>query len=237
LPERLDSVLAVLYLVFNEGYLASSGGSPIRHDLSAEGIRLARLLVELMPDEPEAIGLLSLMLLHDARRGARIGQDGALVILEEQDRATWDRARIDEGNDLLVRADSMRRPGPYQLQAAIAAVHDGAATAEATDWSHIVTLYDRLREASTSPVIDLNRAVALALARGPGDGLAEIDRLTADGRLEGYHLLHAARADLLRRADRRGEAADAYRRALAGTVNPAEVAYLERRLAEVTSRA
>ena len=237
LPDRLDSVLSVVYLVFNEGYLASSGGSAMRHDLSAEGIRLARLLVDLMPDEPEAIGLLSLMLLHDARRPARIGRDGALVILEEQDRATWDRTRIEEGSDLLARAASMRRPGPYQLQAAIAAVHDGAATAEATDWSRIVTLYDRLREISPSPVIDLNRAAAVAMARGPEDGLAEIDRLAADGRLEGYHLLHAARADLLRRADRRGEAADAYRRALSGTVNPAEVAYLERRLAEVTAEA
>jgi RNA polymerase sigma-70 factor (ECF subfamily) len=237
LPERLDSVLSVLYLVFNEGYLASSGGTAIRHDLSTEGIRLARLLVDLMPDEPEAIGLLSLMLLHDARRAARIGRDGALVVLEEQDRTTWDRARIEEGSDLLARAASMRRPGPYQLQAAIAAVHDSAPTVGLTDWSRILALYDRLRAMSPSPVVDLNRAAALAMAGGPEDGLAEIDRLAADGRLGGYHLLHAARADLLRRAKRPREAAEAYRRALAGTVNPAEVAYLERRLAEVALEA
>jgi RNA polymerase sigma-70 factor (ECF subfamily) len=237
LPERLDSVLSVLYLVYNEGYLASGGGTAIRHDLSAEGIRLARLLVDLMPDEPEAIGLLSLMLLHDARRPARIGPDGALVVLEEQDRTTWDGASIDEGSRLLERAASMRRPGAYQLQAAIAAVHDRAATTEATDWARILALYDRLRALSPSPVVDLNRAAALAMARGPDEGLAEIERLAADGRLAGYHLLQAARADLLRRADRPGEAAAAYRLALAATVNPAEVAYLERRLAEVTSGA
>ncbi|MET1231708.1 MAG: RNA polymerase sigma factor [Candidatus Limnocylindrales bacterium] len=237
LPERLDSVLSVLYLVYNEGYLASSPAAAIRHDLSAEGIRLARLLVDLMPDEPEAIGLLSLMLLHDARRAARIGPDGALVILDEQDRTIWDRALIDEGNGLLERAASMRRPGPYQLQAAIASVHDDAPTAGATDWPRIVALYDRLRALSPSPVVDLNRAAALAMAHGPDDGLAEIDRLAADGRLGGYHLLHAARADLLRRAGRRREAAEAYRRALAATVNPAEVAYLERRLGEVTADA
>jgi RNA polymerase sigma-70 factor, ECF subfamily len=237
LPERLSSVLSVLYLVFNEGYLASGSGAAIRHDLSAEGIRLGRLLLDLMPDEPEVIGLLALMLLHDARRTARIGRDGALVVLDEQDRTAWDQALIAEGSELLERAASMRRPGPYQLQAAIAAVHDGAASAEATDWPHIVSLYDRLRELSPSPVIDLNRAAALAMARGPEAGLREIDRLDADGRLAGYHLLHAARADLLRRADRPDEAAAAYRRALSGTVNPAEVAYLERRLAECLARA
>jgi RNA polymerase sigma-70 factor, ECF subfamily len=237
LPERLDSVLSVLYLVYNEGYLASSPTAAMRHDLSAEGIRLARLLVALMPDEPEAIGLLSLMLLHDARRAARIGPDGALVVLDDQDRTAWDRALIEEGNGLLERAASMRRPGPYQLQAAIAAVHDDAPAAAATDWPRIVALYDRLRALSPSPVVDLNRAAALAMARGPDEGLAEIDRLADDGRLGGYHLLHAARADLLRRAGRRREAADAYRRALAATVNPAEVAYLERRLGEVTTDA
>jgi len=237
LPERLDSVLSVLYLVFNEGYLSSGRVTAIRHDLSAEGIRLARLLVDLMPDEPEAIGLLSLMLLHDARRVARVGADGALIVLEEQDRSTWDRALIEEGSGLLERAASMRRPGPYQLQAAIAALHDGAASPEATDWPRIVLLYDRLRAMSPSPVVDLNRAAALAMAGGPDVGLVEIDRLTADGRLDGYYLLHAARADLLRRAGRRREAAAAYRRALAGTVNPAEVAYLERRLTEVVAEA
>ncbi len=237
LPERLSSVLSVLYLVFNEGYLASHGEAAIRHDLSAEGIRLARLLVDLMPDEPEAIGLLSLMLLHDARRPARIDANGSLVVLEEQDRSSWDRGLIDEGMALLERAASMRRSGPYQLQAAIAAVHDGAAIADATDWARIVVLYDRLRAISPSPVVDLNRAAALAMARGPDDGLAEIDRLAADGRLAGYHLLDAARADLLRRAGRRREAAAAYRLALAGTANPAELAYLERRLAEVTADA
>ena len=169
LPERLASVLSVLYLVFNEGYLASRGEAAIRHDLSAEGIRLARLLVDLMPDEPEAIGLLSLMLLHDARRPARIDAHGSLVVLEEQDRSSWDRGLIDEGMALLERAASMRRSGPYQLQAAIAAVHGGA-IADATDWAGIVVLYDRLRTMSPSPVVDLNRAAALAMARGPEDG-------------------------------------------------------------------
>jgi len=238
LPERLDSVLSVLYLVFNEGYLASgTGPHAIRADLSAEGIRLARLLVELMPDEPEAIGLLALMLLHDARRPARLAPDGSLVVLDEQDRGTWDRASIEEGSGLLERAASMRRQGPYQLQAAIAAVHDGAATSDATDWLRIVGLYDRLRTVAPSPVVDLNRAAAVAMAHGPDRGLAEIDRIAAEGRLDGYHLLHAARADLLRRAGRPQEAADAYRQALAVTVNRAEVAYLERRLAEVAAEA
>jgi RNA polymerase sigma-70 factor (ECF subfamily) len=236
LPERLASVLAVLYLIFNEGYLSSGSEAPIRHDLSTEGIRLGRLLLDLMPDEPEVIGLLALMLLHDARRTARIAPDGTLIVLEEQDRTSWDKALIEEGSALLERAASMRRPGPYQLQAAIAAVHDGAAAAGSTDWPRIVELYDRLREASPSPVIDLNRAAALAMARGPEEGLKEMDRLAAEGRLGGYHLLHAARADLLRRAGRPDEAAAAYRRALAGTVNPAELAYLQRRLAECLAR-
>jgi RNA polymerase sigma-70 factor (ECF subfamily) len=233
LPERLDSVLAVLYLVYNEGYLASGGDAALRLDLSAEAIRLARLLAELMPDEPEAIGLLALMLLHDARRAARIGPAGELVVLEEQDRSSWDGALIEEGTSLLDRAAAMRRPGPYQVQAAIAAVHDGATSAEGTDWQRIVTLYDLLRELSPTPVVELNRAAALAMAGGPEAGLTEIDRLVADGRLADYYLLHAARADLLRRAGQPEAAAIAYRQALAGTANRAEVVYLERRLAEV----
>ena len=238
LPERLDSVLCGPLPRLQRGLPGQQrrvghaarperGGHPAGPAARRPDARRARGHRPPLADAP-------------ARRpshGAHRPRRGAWCILEEQDRTTWDRARIEEGSDLLARAASMRRPGPYQLQAAIAAVHDGAATAEATDWSRIVTLYDRLREMSPSPVIDLNRAAALAMARGPEDGLAEIDRLAADGRLEGYHLLHAARADLLRRADRRAEAADAYRRALAGTVNPAEVAYLERRLSEVTAEA
>jgi RNA polymerase sigma-70 factor (ECF subfamily) len=235
LPGRLDAVLRVLYLVFNEGYGASSGEALIRLELCSEAIRLARVLARLMPDEPEALGLLSLMLLHDARRPARVGPTGDLVLLEEQDRSRWDRDRIQEGSTLVERAMRMRRPGPYQLQAAIAAVHDEAATPEATDWRQIEGLYDALARLAPSPVVELNRAVAVAMTRGPAAGLAIVDRLAADGSLADYHLLHAAQADLLRRLGRRAEAADAYRRAAALTANQAEQAFLGRRLAEVTA--
>jgi RNA polymerase sigma-70 factor (ECF subfamily) len=226
LPERLRSVLAVLYLVFNEGYAATAGTDVVRDELCDEAIRLGKLLAVLMPDEPEAFGLLALMLLQDSRRAARTGPSGELVLLEDQDRALWNRSRIEEGLRVLDRAVALRRPGPYQLQAAIAAAH-----AESRPWSEIVILYDRLAELEPSPVVELNRAVAVALAGRIEDGLALVDRL--DG-LEGYHLLHAARADLLRRLDRREEAADAYRRALELTTNEAESRYLGRRLLEVS---
>jgi RNA polymerase sigma-70 factor (ECF subfamily) len=226
LPERLRSVLAVLYLVFNEGYAATAGSDVVRDDLCDEAIRLGKLLAVLMPDEPEAFGLLALMLLQDSRRAARVGPDGELVLLEDQDRTLWNANRIEEGLRLLERAAALRRPGPYQLQAAIAAAH-----AEERPWSDIVLLYDRLAQHDPSPVVELNRAVAVALAGRLEDGLALVDRL--DG-LEEYHLLHAARADLLRRLDRRDEAAAAYRRALELAGNEAESRYLERRLLEVS---
>ena len=221
LPERLRAVLAVIYLVFNEGY--STLG---RTELADEAIRLGKLLAVLMPDEPEALGLLALMLLHDSRRAARADPEGELVLLEDQDRWLWDEQRIDEGRRLLDRALSHRSAGPYQLQAAIAALH----TEDETDWLQIAALYARLAEVAPSPVVELNRAVAVAMAEGPAAGLELMAAL--DG-LDGYHLLHAARADLLRRLDRLDEAAEAYRRALALTAAPAERSFLERRLAEV----
>jgi RNA polymerase sigma-70 factor, ECF subfamily len=226
LPERLRSVLAVLYLVFNEGYAATAGSDVVRDDLCDEAIRLGKLLAVLMPDEPEALGLLALMLLQDSRRAARVGPDGELVLLEDQDRALWNADRIAEGLRVLDRAVSLRRAGPYQLQAAIAAAH-----AEGRPWSEIVLLYDGLAQLDPSPVVELNRAVAVALAGRIEDGLALVDRL--DG-LDEYHLLHAARADLLRRLDRRDEAAASYRRALELVGNEAESRYLERRLLEVS---
>jgi RNA polymerase sigma-70 factor (ECF subfamily) len=236
LPERLASVLAVLYLIFNEGYAASAGDSLVRQELCAEAVRLGRVLAELMPDEGEALGLLALLLLHDARREGRIDPAGELVLLEDQDRSRWDRARIGEGLRLLDRAIRRGPPGPYRLQACIAALHAVAPTAAATDWRRIVLLYDRLLEVAASPVVALNRAVAVAMAEGPAAGLALMDGLAAAGDLDGYHLLHAARADLLRRLGRAPEAADAYRRALELATNPVEQAFLARRLGEVTGR-
>jgi RNA polymerase sigma-70 factor (ECF subfamily) len=237
LPERLDGVLRVLYLIFNEGYGATSGDRLIRRELCAEAIRLTRVLASLMPDEPEVLGLLALMLLHDARRDARTGPGGSLVLLEDQDRTRWDRAKVDEGRELLDRALRMRRVGPNQLQAAIAALHDDAAAPDETDWTQIAALYGALGRIAPSPVIELNRAVAVAMASGPEHGLELID-LVAEGRqLEEYPYLHAARADLLRRLGRNDEAAEAYRRARSLTGNVAEQAFLDGRLAEVAGRA
>jgi RNA polymerase sigma-70 factor (ECF subfamily) len=230
LPERVRSVLAVLYLVFNEGYAATAGDDLVRRDLCDEAIRLGKLLAVLMPDEAEVLGLLALMLLQDSRREARTGAHGELVLLEEQDRSLWDDERIDEGLRMLDRALSLRRPGPYQLQAAIAALHARAPSADETDWRQIAALYTELERWTGSPVVALNHAVAAAMAHGPEVGLRMTDRIPG---LEGYHLFHATRADLLRRLERHTEAAVAYRRALELVTNPIERAYLERRLAEV----
>jgi RNA polymerase sigma-70 factor (ECF subfamily) len=232
LPDRLDSVLRVIYLVFNEGYSASSGAALTRHDLSGEAIRLARLLVELLP-EPEAIGLLALMLLHESRRAARASPAGDLVLLEDQNRSLWDRDMIAEGRALVERALASRRIGPYTLQAAISAVHAGAASAGATDWAQIVGLYDVLATVEPSPVIELNRAVAVAMRDGPAAGLALIDAILARGELADYRLAHAARADLCRRLGRTAEARASYERALALTRGEPERRFLERRLAEL----
>jgi len=234
LPERLEAVLRVLYLIFNEGYSASAGAELVRRDLSAEAIRLARVLTELMPDEPEAIGLLALMLLQDARREARVDAANDLILLEDQDRSRWDHDRIEEGGRLVERALRMQRTGPYQLQAAIAAVHDEAADPAATDWPQVAALYRILAGLAPSPVVDLNLAVAIAFVDGPAAGLARIDALVAAGLLEDYPYLHAARADLLRRLDRRPEAAAAYRRAADLVGNAVERRFLEGRLSEVT---
>ena len=233
LPERLGSVLAVIYLIFNEGYAASAGDALVRQELCAEAVRLGRVLAELMPDEDEALGLLALLLLHDARRQGRVGPGGELVLLEEQDRGRWDRAKIGEGVDLLDRAMRRSPPGPYRLQACIAALHAVAPTAAATDWRRIAILYGQLLAVAGSPVVALNHAVAVAMVEGPAAGLDLMDTLAAAGDLDGYHLLHAARADLLRRLDRTPEAAAAYRRALELTANPVERAFLTRRLSEV----
>jgi RNA polymerase sigma-70 factor (ECF subfamily) len=232
LPERLDAVLHVIYLVFNEGYSASSGASLTRHDLSAEAIRLGRLLVELLPD-PEAMGLLALMLLHDSRRAARTSPTGELVLLDDQDRSLWNRKQIDEGSALVERSLSTNRFGPYTLQAAIVAVHAMAPTAAATDWGRIVSLYDVLAQVEPSPIVELNRAVAVAMRDGPEAGLALIDALLARGELVDYHLAHSARADLCRRLGRTAEARAAYERALALTQQEPERRFLERRLAEL----
>ena len=226
LPERLRSVLAVLYLVFNEGYAATAGSDHVRVELCDEAIRLGKLLAVLMPDEAEVLGLLALMLLQDSRRAARVGPDGEIVLLEDQDRSLWDTGRIDEGLHVLDRAVSLRRRGPYQLQAAIAAAH-----ATERPRAEIVALYEALAMIDPSPVVRLNHAVAVALAGDPEAGLALLDMI--DG-LDSYHLLHAARADLYRRLDRRDEAADAYRRALELAASEPENRFLERRLAEVS---
>jgi RNA polymerase sigma-70 factor (ECF subfamily) len=233
LPERLRAVLAVIYALFNEGYGASSGDELIRRDLCSEAIRLGRLLAELMPDEPEALGLLSLMLLQDSRRAARVDGAGELVTLEDQDRTRWDAAEIDEACKLLDHAMRLRRPGPYQLQAAIASSHAQAPTAEATDWREIVLLYDRLGELAPTPVVLLNRAVAVAMADGPAAGLALVDELEHASALSDYYLLPATRADLLRRLKRDDEAAAAYHRALELAPTGPELRYLSRRLAEL----
>jgi RNA polymerase sigma-70 factor, ECF subfamily len=233
LPERLQGVLAVVYLIFNEGYSAGAGDRLVRGELCSEAIRLGRLLQRLMPDEPEAAGLLALMLLHDARSGARVGPAGELVLLGDQDRSRWDRDEIREGVALLDRALRRGPPGPYRLQACIAALHAAAATAEATDWRRIVGVYDRLMGVAPSPVVALNRAVAVAMVEGPEAGLALMDELDSSGALAGYHLLYAGRADLLRRLGRSDQAAAAYRRALELTDNPVERAYLRGRLTEV----
>lgn len=230
LPERLDSVLRVVYLVFNEGYSASSGDRLTRHDLSGEAIRLARLLLELLP-EPEVMGLLALMLLHESRRAARTSPDGELVLLDEQDRSRWDRALIAEGTALVERALSSRRFGPYSLQAAISAVHAEADSAASTDWPQIVALYDVLLAIQPSPVVELNRAVAVAMRDGPEAGLALVDAILARGELTDYHLAHAARADLCRRLGRYAEARTAYRTVLELVRQEPERRFIERRLA------
>jgi RNA polymerase sigma-70 factor (ECF subfamily) len=231
LPDRLRSVLAVVYLVFNEGYVASSGDDLSRRELCAEAIRLARLLVELLPDEPEVHGLLALLLLDESRRAARTDGDGRLVRLADQDRDRWDRALVEEGQ-AIVRACLRRNlPGPYQIQAAIAAVHSDAPTAEATDWRQIVALYDQLLPRMPTPVVALNRAIAVAEVDGPAAGLALVDDLAE--RLDGYHLLHATRGDLLERLGRADEAAAAYRAALDRTDNGAERDLLRTALARV----
>ncbi|MCT9119191.1 RNA polymerase sigma factor [Cupriavidus gilardii] len=230
LPERLDSVLRVVYLVFNEGYSASSGDQLTRHDLSGEAIRLARLLLELLP-EPEVMGLLALMLLHESRRAARTSSDGELVLLDEQDRSRWDRALIAEGAALVERALTSRRFGPYSLQAAISAVHAEADSAASTDWPQIVALYDVLLALQPSPVVELNRAVAVAMRDGPEAGLQLVDAILARGDLVDYHLAHAARADLCRRLGRYADARAAYRTVLELVRQGPERRFIERRLA------
>jgi RNA polymerase sigma-70 factor (ECF subfamily) len=230
LPERLPAVLRVIYLIFTEGYAATGGPALMRPELADEAVRLARILHRLMPRQREVAGLLALMLLVDARRDARVDVRGDLVLLDDQDRARWDAGKIEEGRRFVVGALTGGRPGPYALQAAIAAVHDEAATVATTDWPQIVALYDVLRAVAPSPLVELNRAVAVAMVDGPAAGLALLDALTTDRRLAGYHLLPAARADLLRRLGRTAEAADAYRQALDLVGNGPERAFLNRRL-------
>lgn len=232
MPDRLDSVLHVIYLVFNEGYSASSGASLTRADLSGEAIRLGRLLLELLP-EPEVAGLLALMLLHESRRPARTSSTGEIVLLDQQDRSRWDRKLIAEGIALVERALTSRRFGPYTIQAAIAAVHAEAPNAAATDWAQIVALYDLLMRAAPSPIVDLNRAVAVAMRDGPAAGLALVDAILARGELTDYHLIHATRADLCRRLGDKTGARASYERALALTKQDPERRFLEQRLAEL----
>ena len=233
LPERLDTVLHVVYLMFNEGYAATAGDAVTRADLSGEAIRLGRLLLDLLPD-PETQGLLALMLLHESRRQARVSPSGDVVLLDDQDRARWDAALIAEGQRLVERALASRRFGPYTLQAAIVAVHAEASTGAATDWQQIVGLYDVLLRAERSPVFELNRAVAVAMWRGPADGLALIDEILARGDLAGYHWAHSARADLCRRLGRADDARASYARALALVKQEPERRFLERRLRELS---
>jgi RNA polymerase sigma-70 factor (ECF subfamily) len=232
LPERLDSVLRVIYLVFNEGYAASSGDTLTRHDLSGEAIRLARLIVELLP-QPEVMGLLALMLLHESRRAARVSHTGDLILLEEQDRSLWNHQQIAEGSALVERALATRQIGPYALQAAISAVHAEAPSAAETDWAQIVGLYDVLARLEPSPIIELNRAVAVAMRDGPAAGLMLVETILAGGQLADYRLAHAAHADLCRRLGKTAEARVSYQRALALTQLTPERRFLERRLAEL----
>jgi RNA polymerase sigma-70 factor (ECF subfamily) len=236
LPDRLDAVLRVVYLVFNEGYSASSGGSVTRHDFSGEAIRLGRLLIELLP-EPEASGLLALMLLHDSRRAARSSPTGDVILLEDQDRTLWNRDQITEGVSLVERALRAGPVGPYVIQAAIGAVHAQAPSAVATDWAQIVALYDVLMRAEPSPVVELNRAVAVAMRDSPSAGLVLIDGILARGDLTNYHLAHSARADLCRRLGRTAEARASYERALKLSQQEPERRFLERRLSELPDKA
>ena len=242
LAERMEGVLAVLYLIFNEGYTSTSGDALIRQDLCAEAVRLTRVLVALiasepeLPDEPEALGLLGLMLLHSSRRAARVDAAGDLVLLEDQDRTLWNWAEIVEGIELLDRALAMHRPGPYQIQAAISALHAEAPTSNETDWQQIALLYARLADMTPSPVVELNQAVAVAMAEGPDAGLEMLDRLRLGEALAHYYLYHAARADLLRRAGRMDEATASYREALSLCQNRIERRFLQRRLAELAAR-
>ena len=240
LGERLEPVQAVIYLIFNEGYAATTGERLVRSGLCAEAIRLARTLCEFLPDEAENLGLLALMLLHDSRRNARVNPGGELVPLEEQDRALWNREQVREGISLVEKALRLGSTGPYQLQAAIAALHGEAERADDTDWAQIASLYNHLARLAPTPVIALNHAVAVAMSKGPGQGLAQgltmIDELGTSGELDGYYLFHAARADILRRLGGRDAAADAYRRALALATNQVERSYLTRRLCELSQQ-
>src|SRR5215472_10673874 len=234
LQERLGPVQSVIYLIFNEGYSATAGESLVRRELCAEAIRLGRTLCDLLPNEPENLGLLALMLLHDSRRAARMDQEGKLVTLEDQDRSLWDKDRIHEGLAVLHKALRMRRAGIYQLQAAISAIHSEAASPAQTDWHEIAGLYERLMELSPSPIVALNHAVAVAMSDGLETGLAQIEQLGASGQLEQYHLFHAARADILRRLGRKTESAEAYAAALALVTNSVEQEYLRMRLQQVS---